>query len=103
MSEINNVENKASVINVSAPLDYEAIKREWEEIDKLEASLPAEVKRNRKLGMKARKTIGLTATHIILIVLSIIWLVTLAYLVVQSFRAEPGAWSDTFFPKTYNI
>ena len=51
MSEINNVENKASVINVSAPLDYEAIKREWEEIDKLEASLPAEVKRNRKLGI----------------------------------------------------
>lgn len=103
MSEINNVENKASVINVSAPLDYEAIKREWEEIDKLEASLPAEVKRNRKLGMKARKTIGLTATHIILIVLSIIWLVPLAYLVVQSFRAEPGAWSDTFFPKTWTV
>ena len=36
-------------------------------------------------------------------ILSIVWLIPLLYLVVQSFRAEPGAWSSTFFPKTWTL
>lgn len=39
--------------------------------------------------------------YIVLIFLSLVWLLPLLYLVVQSFRAEAGAWSSTFFPKTW--
>lgn len=39
--------------------------------------------------------------YIVLIFLSIFWLLPLLYLVVQSFRAEEGAWSSTFFPTTW--
>ncbi len=41
--------------------------------------------------------------YAILIILSAIWLIPLLYLVVQSFRAEAGAWSSTFFPKTWTL
>lgn len=54
-------------------------------------------------GMKARRIASNTLIHILLTVLSIVWLIPLVYLLVQSFRAEPGAWSDSFFPKTWTI
>ncbi len=36
-------------------------------------------------------------------VLALVWTVPLFYLLVQSFRGESGAWSDTFFPKTWTL
>ena len=54
-------------------------------------------------SMKVRNRISNGATYIVLIVLNIIALTPLVYLVGQSFRAEAGAWSSTFFPKTWTM
>lgn len=35
--------------------------------------------------------------------LSALWILPLLYLVVQSFRAEPGAWSQSFFPEKWTL
>lgn len=35
--------------------------------------------------------------------LSSLWILPLLYLVVQSFRAEPGAWSQSFFPEKWTL
>ena len=35
--------------------------------------------------------------------LHLLWIIPLIYLFVQSFRAEPGAWSPGFFPRTWTL
>ncbi len=57
----------------------------------------------RRLGMRARRLVGNTAGQILLTALALLWVVPLVYLVVQSFRAEPGAWSPGFFPQTWTL
>ncbi len=57
----------------------------------------------RRLGMRAKRMVGNTAGQILLSVLAIIWVIPLIYLLVQSFRAEPGAWSPGFFPQTWTL
>ncbi len=51
--------------------------------------------------MKTASRVVNCIIYIVLIFLSLVWLLPLLYLVVQSFRAEAGAWSSTFFPKTW--
>lgn len=41
--------------------------------------------------------------QVILTALSVIWIIPLFYLAVQSFRGEPGAWSPTFFPQEWTL
>jgi arabinogalactan oligomer / maltooligosaccharide transport system permease protein len=56
--------------------------------------------------MKSRKAVNRTVNaiiYIVLISLCLLWLLPLLYLVVQSFRAEKGAWSTTFFPQTWTL
>lgn len=52
-------------------------------------------------SMKTASRVVNCIIYIVLIFLSLVWLLPLLYLVVQSFRAEAGAWSSTFFPKTW--
>ncbi len=59
--------------------------------------------RSHRLGMKARRTVGNTGGQLLLSALALLWLLPLAYLLVQSFRAEPGAWSPRFFPQTWTL
>ena len=54
-------------------------------------------------SMRVRNRISNGATYLVLIILNIIALTPLVYLVGQSFRAESGAWSSTFFPKTWTL
>lgn len=54
-------------------------------------------------GVRARRVVSSTLIHALLVFLSAVWLVPLLYLFVQSFRGEPGAWSDTFFPGTWTL
>ena len=54
-------------------------------------------------SMRVRNRISNGATYMVLIILNIIALTPLVYLVGQSFRAEAGAWSSTFFPKTWTL
>lgn len=42
-------------------------------------------------------------TQGILTLLAVLWIIPLFYLLVQSFRGEPGAWSPTFFPKQWTL
>ena len=60
-------------------------------------------KRSRLLGMRARRAVGNTVGQTVLTALALLWLVPLFYLLVQSFRGEPGAWSPTFFPQTWTL
>ena len=57
----------------------------------------------RRMGMRARRTVGNAAGQAVLTALSILWVVPLVYLLVQSFRGETGAWSPTFFPQTWTL
>ena len=78
----------------------------WEELDRLEASLTPNIKGRKggfRLGMSLRRTLGDTAGQIVLTLLSVVWIIPLIYLIVQSFRGEPGAWSPTFFPHEWTL
>ena len=59
--------------------------------------------KTRLLGMRARRAVGNTVGQVILTALSILWIIPLFYLLVQSFRGEPGAWSPGFFPQTWTL
>jgi len=53
---------------------------------------------------RKRKTATNTAVYIILAVLSVIWLIPIIYLVITSFRGEPGAWLDGYIiPKQWTF
>ncbi len=57
----------------------------------------------RHRSLRTRRAVGRTVGHTVLSVLCALWVLPLIYLVVQSFRAEPGAWSPTFFPQTWTL
>lgn len=77
-------------------------KERWKKIDELE-SKQTKNKKKRRFGMKFSRIFGNTVGQVILSVLAILWIIPLLYLFVQSFRAEPGAWSSTFFPQTWTL
>lgn len=54
-------------------------------------------------NMKSRERFGNGIIYAILSFLSFIWLLPIAWLVLVSFRAEPGAYTDYIFPKTYTF
>ena len=41
--------------------------------------------------------------HIILAVLAVAWLLPIVWIVLTSFRAEPGAYTKTFLPQGYTL
>ncbi len=77
-------------------------KDRWAEIDRMEAEL-VKTEKSKKGGMMFRRIFGNTVGQVVLTVLSIIWIIPLIYLLIQSFRGEPGAWSPTFFPQTWTL
>ncbi len=77
-------------------------KERWAEIDRLEAEISMP-KKKKTGGMMFRRILGNTVGQVVLTILSIIWIIPLIYLVIQSFRGEPGAWSPTFFPQTWTL
>ena len=92
MSEKTNIQS--STENNSVELTN------WQKIDQLEAEIEkSRKKKKRRGGMKFKRIFGDTVGQIVLTILSILWVVPLFYLLVQSFRKEPGAWSPTFFPQ----
>jgi arabinogalactan oligomer / maltooligosaccharide transport system permease protein len=52
---------------------------------------------------RGHQLISNTFIHLFLVILSIIWLIPIVWLLLQSFRAEPGAVVPYFFPKTYTF
>ena len=94
MSEQKNYQN---------PADGQELTN-WQKIDQMEADIARKLpKKKRSGGMKFRKIFGDTVGQTVLTILAILWVIPLFYLFVQSFRAEPGAWSPTFFPQTWTL
>ena len=54
-------------------------------------------------GAKIRKKIGNFFVHVILAVLAFIWLLPIFWVILTSFRKEPGSYVTTFFPKGYTL
>ena len=50
-----------------------------------------------------RKRIVNLLVHILLAVLAFIWLLPIFWIVLTSFRAEPGAYTNTFLPQGYTL
>ncbi len=75
----------------------------WAEIDALEAQINASKKKKKHRGQKFNRILGNTVGQTVLTVLGIIWLIPLVYLIIQSFRAEPGAFSPIFFPQGWTL
>jgi arabinogalactan oligomer/maltooligosaccharide transport system permease protein len=50
-----------------------------------------------------RTAVSNTFIHLLLSVLSVIWLLPIVWLVIISFRAEPGAWTPYILPKEYTL
>ena len=58
------------------------------------------VKRNRK---SLSKRINNLLVHLFLAVLAAIWILPILWIVLTSFRAEPGSYVSPFFPKGYTL
>ena len=55
-------------------------------------------------SMKGRRTAANIVVYVILAVLSILWLTPIIYLVITSFRGEPGAWLDGYvIPREWTL
>lgn len=54
-------------------------------------------------GAKAKKVVTNTLVHIILAVLSFIWVLPIFWVILTSFRGEKGSYVTTFFPQTYTL
>ena len=76
--------------------------RRWKQIDELEQKITikkGKTRRNKKVWRNFVNTTG----QIVLSIISILWIIPLIYLFVQSFREEPGAWSPTFLPQKWTL
>lgn len=56
-----------------------------------------------KNGAKTRKTVVNVLVHLLLAVLSFIWVLPIFWIILTSFRGEKGSYVTTFFPKTYTL
>lgn len=54
-------------------------------------------------SMSATRHMTNVAVHIILAVLATVWVMPIIWIIMTSFRAEPGAYVNTFFPKGYTL
>ena len=59
--------------------------------------------KNKHSSIKRRRVIENTLVYIILTILCIVWLLPFAYIVLQSFRKEPGAFLNYVFPKEFTL
>ena len=52
---------------------------------------------------KTKKRIKNVIVHAFLAVLAAVWLLPIFWVILTSFRADPGSYVDTFFPKSYTL
>ena len=60
-------------------------------------------KQREENGRSPRKRIVNILVHVFLAVLAVIWVMPIFWIVLTSFRAEPGAYTSTFLPKAYTL
>lgn len=54
-------------------------------------------------GARIKKHIINAIVHVVLAILSFIWLLPIIWVILTSFRAEKGSYVSTFFPKSYTL
>lgn len=59
--------------------------------------------RKKEKSAKTKRFITNSLVHILLAVLAVIWLFPIFWVILTSFRAEPGSYVNTFFPKGYTL
>ncbi len=62
--------------------------------------MDTQLKKNKQ---SPRKTAINVLIHVLLAVLAVIWLLPIAWIVLTSFRAEPGAYTTTVLPQEYTL
>ena len=62
--------------------------------------LSTETKRNRR---NPRRVATNTLVHVFLALLACVWLLPIFWIILTSFRKEPGSYVSTFFPKGYTL
>lgn len=62
-----------------------------------------QMKKKKKFGMKAKRTIADTIIYIVLSIMSVIWLFPYFWLLMQALRKEPGATSQSILPKNFTF
>ena len=60
------------------------------------------MKRKQK-SAKTKKIIKNSLVHILLAVLAVVWLFPIFWVIMTSFRTDPGSYVSTFFPKGYTL
>ncbi len=60
-----------------------------------------ELKKENKRPLKRR--VGNLLVHLFLALLAFIWVMPIVWIILTSFRAEPGSYVNTFFPKGYTL
>lgn len=76
--------------------------RRWKQIDELEQKITIKKGKTHR-NKKVWRNFGNTTGQIVLSIISLLWIIPLVYLLVQSFREEPGAWSPTFLPQKWTL
>ncbi len=61
------------------------------------------MKEKSNRSMSATRKITNIFVHVLLAVLALVWVMPIVWIVLTSFRAEPGSYVNTFFPKSYTI
>jgi len=54
-------------------------------------------------SMKRSRTVGNVIAHVFLTILSIIWILPIAWLILRSFQGEKGAFISTVLPQSYTV
>ena len=54
-------------------------------------------------SVKTKRMVTDVVVHVFLVVMCLVWLIPLAWVVIHSFRAEPGQYITTFLPKSYTL
>lgn len=57
----------------------------------------------RQVGLSSREKISNIFVYVLLIVMSLLWIVPIVWVILTSFRAEQGALTSSFFPKTFTL
>lgn len=61
------------------------------------------MRKHETTSAKAKKIVTNSLVHVLLAVLSVIWLFPIAWVILTSFRGEKGSYISTFLPKSFTI
>ena len=61
------------------------------------------MRKKETASAKTKRFITNSIVHVVLAILSIIWVFPILWVILTSFRGEKGSYTTSFFPKTYTL